>query len=188
MTYDFLKTFMEMRGKNMKTIELLKFLQSKIGGELDSKAAIGYENHKLNIPRLLVEIQDKHVRFEINNKTELFINVYTKPPHILKIYHENFVTKLLDKVHLHSEIKIGDKEFDDEYVIEFTTPEIAQKTMTAEFKKSVLNLEPFKIFQMTKRDYTLLKNINKNYDVDAAENDIENMVKIVKICDEVWEE
>ena len=172
----------------MKTLELLKFLQSKIGGELDFKAAAVTERWKIDVPRLLVEIQDEHVRFEIKNKTELFINVYTVPPHLLKIYHENFVTKLLDKVHLHSEIKIGEKEFDDKYVIEFTTPEIAQKTMTAEFKKSVLNLEPFKIFQMTKRDYTLLKDINKNYDVDAAVNDIENMVKIAKICGEVWEE
>ena len=97
----------------MKTIELLKFLQSKIGGELDFKAAVGHENHILSIPRLLVEIQNEHVRFEIKNKTELFINVYSVPPHLLKIYHENFVTKLLDKVHLHAEIKIGDEEFDD---------------------------------------------------------------------------
>jgi len=182
------RTNLWKREENMKTIELLKFLQSKIGGELDFKAAVGHENHILSIPRLLVEMQDEHVRFEINNKTELFINVYTKPPHLLKIYHENFATKLLDKMHLHSEIKIGDKEFDDKYVIEFATPEIAQKTMTAEFKKSVLNLEPFKIFQMTKRDYTLLKDINKHYDVDNAENDIKNMVKIVKICGEVWKD
>jgi len=170
----------------MKTIDFIKSLQSKIGGKLDSEAAIGYENHFLNIPRLLVEIQDEHVRFEIKNKTELFINVYTKPPHLLKIYHENFVTKLLDKVHLHSEVKIGDEEFDDKYVIEFSAPEIAQTTITAEFKESILNLEPFKIFQMTKRDYTLLKDINKQYDVDAAENDIRNMVRIVKNCGEVW--
>ena len=135
-----------------------------------------------------MEIQDEHVRFEIKNKTELFINVYTVPPHLLKIYHENFVTKLLDKVHLHSEIKIGDKEFDDKYVIEFAAPEIAKTTMTAEFKKCIRNLEPFKIFQMTKRDYTLLKDINKNYDVDAAVNDIKNMLKIAKICGEIWEE
>ena len=40
---------------------------------------------------------------------------------------------------------------------------------------------------MTKSDYILLKDINKAYDVDNAENDIENMVKIVKICGEVWE-
>jgi len=172
----------------MKTIELLKFLQSKIGGELDFKAAVGHENHILSIPRLLVEIQDKHLRFEINNKTELFINVYSKPPHLLKIYHENFMTKLLDKVHLHSEIKIGDEEFDDKYVIEFATPEIAQKTMTTEFKECILNLEPFKIFKMTNRDYTLLKDITKNYDVEAAERDINNMVKIVNICGEVWKD
>ena len=172
----------------MKTIELLKFLQSKIGGELDFKAAVGHENHILSIPRLLVEIQNEHVRFEIKNKTELFINVYSVPPHLLKIYHENFVTKLLDKVHLHAEIKIGDEEFDDKYVIEFAKPEVAQKTMTAEFKDCILNLEPFKIFQMTKRDYTLVKNISKNYDVDCAVNDIKNMVKIVKVCCEVWEE
>lgn len=172
----------------MKTIELLKFLQSKIGGELDYVAAAGTYRWKIEIPRLLVEIQNEHVRFEIKNKTELFINVYTKPPHLLKIYHENFVTKLLDKMHLHSEIKIGDKEFDNKYVIEFAAPEVAQKTMTAEFKECVLNLEPFKIFQMTKRDYTLLKNINKHYDVDNAENDINNMVKVVKICSQVWEE
>jgi len=170
----------------MKTIELLNFLQSKIGGEFDNKAVIGFENHKLNIPRLLVEIQNEHVRFEIKNKTELFINVYTKPPHLLKIYHENFVTKLLDKVHLHSEIKIGDNEFDDKYVIEFAAPEIVQTTMTTEFKQCILNLEPFKIFQMKKRDYTLIKDINKQYDVKAAENDIMNMVKIVKNCSEVW--
>ena len=72
MTYDFLKTFMEMKGKNMKTIELLKFLQSKIGGELDFKAAVGHENHILSVPRLLVEIQNEHVRFEIKNKTTAF--------------------------------------------------------------------------------------------------------------------
>ena len=46
---------MEMKGKNMKTIELLKFLQSKIGGELDFKAAVGHENHILSVPRLLVD-------------------------------------------------------------------------------------------------------------------------------------
>ena len=170
----------------MKTIEFLKFLQSKIGGELDFEAAVGFENHTLSIPRLLVEIQDEHVRFEIKNKTELFINIYTVPPHLLKIYHENFATKLLDKMRLHSEIKIGDEEFDDKYVIEFATPEIARKTMTAEFKECVLNLEPFKVFQMTKHDYTLLKDINQHYDVDSAENDINNMVKIVKICGKVW--
>jgi hypothetical protein len=89
---------------------------------------------------------------------------------------------------LHAEIKIGDEEFDDKYVIEFATLEIAHKTMTAEFKNCILNLEPFKIFQMTKRDYTLVKNISKNYDVDCAEKDINNMVKIVNICGEVWKD
>ena len=187
MTNHFLRQFVEKRGKNMKTIELLKFLQNKIGGELDYVAAAGTDRWKVEIPRLLVEIQDEHVRFEIKNKTELFINVYTVPSHFLKIYHENFATKLLDKVHLHSEIKIGDEEFDDKYVIEFATPEIARTTMNAEFKECILNLEPFKIFQMTKRDYTLLKVINKFYDVEAAENDINNMVRIVKICSEVWD-
>jgi len=170
----------------MKTIEFLKFLQSKIGGELDYVAAAGTERWKIDIPRLLLEFNDEHVRFEIKNKTELFINVYTVPPHFLKIRHENFATKLLDKVHLHSEIKIGDEEFDDKYIIEFAIPEIASKTMTAEFKNCILNLEPFKIFQMTKRDYILLKDINKHYDVDNAEEDIKNMVKIVKICGEIW--
>ncbi len=170
----------------MKTIEFLKFLQSKIGGELDFEAAFGHENHTRSIPRLLLEFKNEHVRFEIKNKTELFINVYTVPPHFLKIRHENLATRLLDKVHLHSEIKIGDEEFDEKYIIEFTTPEIAQKTMNPEFKDCITNLEPFKIFQMTKRDYTLLKNINKHYDVDDAENDIENMVNIVKICGKVW--
>ncbi len=170
----------------MKTIDSLKFLQSKIGGELDYVAAAGTERWKIDIPRLLFEFNDEHVRFEIKNKTELFINVYTVPPHFLKIRHENFATKLLDKVHLHSEIKIGDEEFDDKYIIEFAIPEIASKTMTAEFKNCILNLEPFKIFQMTKRDYILLKDINKHYDVDNAEEDIKNMVNIVKICGKIW--
>lgn len=170
----------------MKTIDFLKFLQSKIGGELDYVAAAGTERWKIDIPRLLFEFNDEHVRFEIKNKTELFINVYTVPPHFLKIRHENFATKLLDKVHLHSEIKIGDEEFDDKYIIEFAIPEIASKTMTAEFKNCIQNLEPFKIFQMTKRDYILLKDINKHYDVDNAEEDIKNMVNIVKICGKIW--
>jgi len=172
----------------MTTDDFLKFLQSKLGGEFDYQTKIGYESTKFAIPRLLLEYNGEHVRFEIQNKTELYINVYSKPPHLFKIRHENFATKLLKKVHLHSEIKIGDQEFDDKYIIEFVTPEIAQKTMNPEFKACLTDLEPFKRFQMTKRDYILLKDINKEYDIDDAESDINNMVKIVKNCKEVLQD
>lgn len=173
----------------MKTIEFLKFLQSRLGGELDHKIIFGKSNvsFDVGIPRLLLDFQGEHIRFDLQASPELIIKVYHKPPHLLKIYHENFATKLLDKVHLHSEIKIGDPEFDDKYVIEFTKKEIAQKTIKSEFKDCIANLEPFKIFQMTKLDYTISKNININnsYDVDNAESDISNMIKIVKICEKI---
>jgi len=172
----------------MKTIEFLKFLQSRLGGELDQKVIFGKSNINFDavIPRLLLDFQGEHIRFDLQASHELIIKVYHKPPHLLKIYHENFATKLLDKVHLHSEIKIGDLEFDDKYVIEFTQTETAQKTIKSEFKECIVNLEPFKIFQMTKLDYTISKNINNNYDVDNAESDILNIIKIAKICEEIW--
>lgn len=173
----------------MKAIEFLKFLQSKLGGEFDQKVIFGKSDVNIDavIPRLLLDFQGEHIRFDLQASPELIIKVYHKPPHLLKIYHENFTTKLLDKVHLHSEVKIGDPDFDDKYVIEFTQTEIAQKTIMSEFKECIANIEPFKIFQMTKFDYTISKNINNNYDVDAAESDISNMLKIVNICEEIWE-
>ena len=172
----------------MKTIEFLKLLQSRLGGELDQKVIFGKSNinFDVGIPRLSLDFQGEHIRFNLQDSPELTIKVNHKPPHLLKIYHENFATKLLDKVHLHSEVKIGDLEFDDKYVIEFTKKEIAKKTIKSEFKDCIANLEPFKIFQMTKLDYTISKNINNNYDVDNAESDISNMIKIVKICEEIW--
>ena len=175
----------------MKTLDFLKFLQSKLGGEFDYKSKIGYEDtsSRLSVPRLVLELGGEHIRFEIMNKTELYINVYTKPPHFLKIRHENFATKLLDKIHLHSEVKIGDTEFDDKYIIEFAKKEIIQKTMNSTFKECITNLEPFKRFEMTKRDYILLKDISlKKYDVEDAEHDIRNMLKIVASCKKVWRE
>jgi len=172
----------------MKTIDFIKLLQEKMGGEIDYKDMVRFRETIKGIPRLLLNIDGIHVRFEIQNQTELHLNVYQVPPHLLKIYHENFATKLLDKLHLHSEAKIGDQEFDDKYIIEFATPETAQATITPEFKESLLNLEPFKVFQMHKRDYTLLKDIHKDYDLNDAERDIINMVKLVKICDEVWKD
>lgn len=172
----------------MKTIDFITQLKEKMGGEIDYKDMVKFRETVQGIPRLLLNIQGEHVRFEIQNNSELYITIYKVPPHLLKIYHENFATKVLDKLHLHSEVKIGDQEFDDKYCIEFTTPEVAQATITPEFKESVLNLEPFKIFQMKKRDYVLLKDINKDYDVNDAERDIMNMVKIVKNCEEVWKD
>jgi hypothetical protein len=171
----------------MKTIDFMKLLQSKLGGDIDYKDMVRFRETIKGIPRLVLNFQGEQVRFEIQNNTELYINIYKVPPHLLKIYHESFVTKLLDKVHLHSEVKIGDQEFDDKYIIEFTTPEIAQMTINPEFRECINNLEPFKVFQMKKRDYTLLKDLDKEYDVNNAENDIKNMVKIVKICTKIWE-
>lgn len=172
----------------MKTIDFITQLKEKMGGEIDYKDMVRFRETIKGIPRLLLNIEGIDVRFEIQNQTELFLNAYKVPPHLLKIYHENFATKLLDKLHLHPEAKIGDQEFDDKYIIEFATPEVAQATITPEFKQALINLEPFKIFEMKKRDYTLIKNINKDYDLNDAERDIISMVRIVKICDEVWKD
>ena len=172
----------------MRPIDFMKFLQSKLGGEFDYKSKFGYESKAFAMPRLILDFGGEHVRFELMNKTELYINIYTKPPHFLKIRHENFATKLLDKIHLHSEVKIEDPEFDDKYIIEFAKKEIIQKTMNSTFKECITNLEPFKRFEMTKRDYIILKDISlKKYDVEDAEKDIMNMVKIVKSCKKIWE-
>jgi len=170
----------------MKTIDFITQLQAKMGGEIDYKDMVRFRETVKGIPRLLLDFDGNHVRFEIQNQTELVLNVYQVPPHQLKIYHENFATKILDKLHLHSEVKIGDQEFDAKYIIEFTTPEKAQATITPQFKEALLNLEPFKLFEMKKRDYILLKNINNSYDLNDAERDILNMVKIVQNCDQVW--
>ena len=61
--------------------------------------------------------------------------------------------------------------------------------MNSTFKECITNLEPFKRFEMTKRDYILLKDISlKKYDVEDAEHDIRNMLKIVASCKKVWRE
>lgn len=170
----------------MKTIDFIMQIQAKFGGKIDYRSQMIPNSKDSGFPRLLIDFQGFHLRFEIQNKTELYINVYQKPPHLMKIYHENFMTKLLDKISLHSEVKIGDPDFDDKYVIEFTKLKIAQKTINSEFKECIINLEPFKLFQMKKRDYIMIKDISNAYNLSNAESDIWNMIKLVKVCSRIW--
>jgi len=136
-------------------------------------------------PRFLGEYKEYYVKFDFIIDTELLFEVNTPPPHRLLVSPETMVSKLLDKVKLSGEVKIGDKEFDAKYLVQYAPVDKAKKILSEDVKKILRGLEPFVKFEMTNKEYKLLKLVDKlgtKYTPDDAVKDMDKLIEIVELC------
>lgn len=136
-------------------------------------------------PRLLCEYKGHYIKFDFIIDTEFLMEVNTPPPHRLLVCPETMVSKLMDKAGLSAEVKIGDKEFDKKYLIQYAKQAIAEKLLGEEVRKLLTEMEPFIKFEMTNKEYIIIRNlgkIRKDYTPDNAIEDMDKLIKIAELC------
>lgn len=184
----------------MNPQKFLEAIQSHIGGNINSSENIKevqkgryltYIPHSRIMESqgsLTSNFKEGLLKVDFITKGEILLTVYTIPPHCLLIKHENIFSKFLDRIHISSEVKIQVDSFDSNYIIQNVSEEKAKKTINSEFMYIIHNLEPFVYFEMTDRKYKLLKKVDiKEYStIGKTIKDIQELLKIVNICKNIW--
>ena len=172
----------------MDTNKFIEVLKEKAGGKIDNEGVSNKEGMDTEIvfgrfPRLLTDYKGYFIKFDFIISTELLFEINTPPPHRLLVCPETMVSRLLDKMCLSPEVKIGDSSFDKKYLIQYAEPEMAKKILSDEGKKIITELEPFIKFEMTGKEYKLLKNLEKkDYSPDDAMADMDRLILFVELC------
>ena len=169
----------------MTVIEFLEELKVLTSGKIIKEDGMGNITDLKSRPfsRLYADYKNHYIKVDFIDASELLLEVNMAPPHKLLLRPENVVSKLLDKISLSAEIKIGDEEFDSKYIIQNAPPAEAQKTINARFKGALEKLAPFLFFEMTNNEYKLVKrvDIKSEYAPKAAQSDLDNLLALVDI-------
>lgn len=118
-----------------------------------------------------------HLTFVPEGK--LLIVARAQPSHKLLICAESNLTQEMDKLGVSGELKVGRPEFDGRYVVKNATLEEARATLTDEFIDTLRGLEPWVEFEMTGREYRLLKAVDANYSAERLGSDLKRYSKLV---------
>ncbi|HNY12740.1 MAG TPA: hypothetical protein PKK26_14210, partial [Candidatus Wallbacteria bacterium] len=151
----------------MTAQEFLEKLKEKTGGKIireDIDPTSHSSPHSGPLPRicprLYADYKKHYIKVDFIDVGEILFEVNMGTPHMILIRPENVVSKLLDKINLSPEVKIGHAEFDAKYIIQNVSEENAKKTLGENFRRVIKNLEPFIEFEMTGKEYRLLKLVN----------------------------
>ena len=167
----------------MDAREFIKKLSENesLKGEIHTEGQPGAEGFH---PRFLGDYKNYYVKFDFIIDNELLFEVNTPPPQRLLVGPETVISKMLDKIKLSGEVKIDDKEFDAKYLIQNAPKEKAKKILNDKVKKTLGELEPFLKFEMTNKEYKLLRNVGKLGEKYTTENALADMDKLIKIVEE----
>lgn len=110
---------------------------------------------------------------------KLLIVARANPSHKLLVCAESSLTQQMDKLGVSNEIKVGRPEFDGRYVVKNCTVEEAQRTLTDDFIDTLRGLEPWVEFEMTGREYRLLKTVDASYSAERLSSDLKRLTKLV---------
>ncbi|GMU52786.1 MAG: hypothetical protein AMXMBFR33_19320 [Candidatus Xenobia bacterium] len=123
--------------------------------------------------------QSFHLGFVPEGK--LLIVARARPRHKLLVCAESHLTQHLDQLGISGEIKLGRPEFDQRYVLKNATVEEARATLDDEFVDTLRGLEPWMEFEMTAREYRLLKVVDAEYSAERLNSDLKRMAKLVAV-------
>jgi hypothetical protein len=126
------------------------------------------------------------ITFGFSASKEVKIIVNKKPPHYMYVSPSNLLTKFSDALKISGAVKSDDFEFDTTYSVRNTGKQAAKKTLVSENITLIKKLDPFAYFEMTHKIYKFVKDVNNNYTVRNAEDDLNNLAKFVKNCDSIW--
>lgn len=110
---------------------------------------------------------------------KLLVVARALPRHKMLISEESTLTQQMDALGVSGEIKIGRPEFDGRYVVKNATVEEARATLNDDFVDTLRGLEPWIEFEMTGRDYRLLKTVDAQYAADRLQSDLHRYAKLV---------
>ncbi|MEW6280196.1 MAG: hypothetical protein AB1758_16330 [Candidatus Eremiobacterota bacterium] len=136
----------------------------------------GYEPESLDA-RVQRTGLDFHLAFVPEGK--LLIVARHRPAHCLLLCAESSLTQDLDRLGILGEVKIGDPDFDARYVVKNCGQAEARATMSAGFLATLRDLEPFLEFEMTLREYRLLKPVDASYGADRLARDLDSLAQLV---------
>ena len=177
-------------GTHMTAQEFLEKLKEKTGGKIirEDIDPMNYSSSRSGplprfCPRLYADYKKHYIKVDFIDAGEILFEVNMGTPHMLLIRPENVVSKLLDKINLSPEVKIGDASFDTQYIIQNVSEENAKKTINEKFKLVVKSLEPFVEFEMTGKEYRLLKmvDIASDYTPEKAVFDLDALMELVDV-------
>lgn len=118
-----------------------------------------------------------HLAFVPEGK--LLVVARANPAHKMLICAESNLTQQMDKLGVSGEIKVGRPEFDGRYVVKNATVDEARGTLTDDFIDTLRGLEPWVEFEMTGREYRLLKAVDASYSADWLGSDLKRFSKLV---------
>jgi len=174
----------------MTAQEFLEKLKEKTGGKIirEDIDPMSYSSPHSGplprfCPRLYADYKQHYIKVDFIDAGEILFEVNMGTPHMLLIRPENMVSKLLDKINLSPEVKIGDDAFDSRYIIQNVSEENAKKTISEKFRAVIKDLEPFVEFEMTGKEYRLLKpvNIASDYTTEKAVSDLDALIELVDV-------
>lgn len=159
------------------TTELQTFA-SRLSARVAQGQPESYEPENLD---LRLEHQDFPVHLSFVPEAKLLIAVRTVPEHRLLVCAESSLTQHLDQLGISGEVKVGDEEFDKGYVVKNATEAEARETMTPRFIQRLRALEPFLEFEMTTREYRLLKNLEGAVTAAALLETLDHLAEVVRM-------
>ena len=136
----------------MTTSPALQQLRERLGSE------------RAGHPILLEELGD-----------QLVIIVRTAPKDRLRLCEESSLSQDLERLGLSDEEKSGDAKLDERYVVR-GNPAL----LTGPVKDALQKLEPFLEFEMTAREYRLLKELRPD-DLTAVERVLDDLLAVVEL-------
>jgi len=168
----------------MTNNEFLEKLRLQTGGKVIKEDSVGGLTDTILRPfsRLYADYKKHYIKVDFIDSAEILLEISVTTPHRMLLRPENIISKLLDKVNLSPEVKIGDPEFDAAYVIQNTDEQHAKKTINERFKQLISSLTPFLSFEMTDREFKLVKSVDITgiYTTEKAFSDINILVELVE--------
>ncbi len=169
----------------MTVNEFLEKLKELTGGKIIKEDGMGNVTDVSLRPfsRLYADYNMHYIKFDFIDAAEVLLEVNMSPPYRILLRPESVVSKLLDRVNLSPEVKVGDAGFDAKYIVQNISAADAQKVITPKFKDTLEALSPFQLFEMTNNEYKMVKyvDINADYTPELALKDLQNLILLADI-------
>lgn len=130
--------------------------------------------------RLVGEWQGLVCEFEFLAADELRIALKLLPAAHLHLRREGRASRILGRLGLSREVRIGEKEFDERYLIQNITQKDARALFNPRVRRLVDALEPFFNLEMLDKDLRILKYapLREGYEPASALHDLEALFEL----------
>ena len=111
---------------------------------------------------------------------QLLIVVRSAPAFRVRLSTESEFSKKVDQLGISDEVKLGDPQLDDSYVIRAGEPDQIGAQLTPEARSLIARLGPFVELDLTAREYRLLKEIPDSEE-SVLTSTLDTLVDLVKL-------